>query len=243
MRFMPVTAVTALMASLSISGVPLFNGFASKWSLLVAAVQSGGIARPEEVWILKCLPAFALVAILTSALTLASFIKFFGSSFLSRTSQLVADRAAHGTLEVGWMMRLPQLFLAAICVGVGVMPAVAFRLLDLALHASQQGLGAMLAKTTPVTGGAAAGITGWQGGSVFAPLIFAAVLGLMFLLALGLARLTQAQRRRTAPWLCGYAREVESTRYVAHNFYTEIKRWFGRLEAGRRRHGRTHQAQ
>jgi len=243
MRFMPVTAVTALMASLSISGVPLFNGFASKWSLLVAAVQSGGIARPEEVWILKCLPAFALVAILTSALTLASFIKFFGSSFLSRTSQLVADRAAHGTLEVGWMMRLPQLFLAAICVGVGVMPAVAFRLLDLALHASQQGLGAMLAKTTPVTGGAAAGITGWQGGSVFAPLIFAAVLGLMFLLALGLARLTQAKRRRTAPWLCGYAREVESTRYVAHNFYADIKRWFGRLEAGRRRHGRTNQTQ
>jgi hydrogenase-4 component B len=33
MRLMPVTAVTALIASFSISGVPLFNGFASKWSI------------------------------------------------------------------------------------------------------------------------------------------------------------------------------------------------------------------
>ena len=237
MRFMPVTAVTALIASFSISGVPLFNGFASKWCLLAAAVQSGGIARPEQAWILKCLPVFTLIAILTSALTLASFIKFFGTSFLSRTSQLVAEKAGHGTLEVGWMMRLPQLFLAALCVGVGVMPAVAFRLLDLALNASPQGLGAMLAKTTPVTGGAATGIAGWQGGSVFAPVIFAAVLGLMFLLALGLARLTHVPRRHAVPWLCGYAREADDTRYGAHQFYTEIKRWFGRLGGGPRPRG------
>jgi len=31
------------------------------------------------------------------------------------------------------------------------------------------------------------------------------------------------------PWLCGYAREAECNRYVAHNFYGEIKRYFGWL--------------
>jgi hydrogenase-4 component B len=218
MRFMPVTAVTALIASFSISGVPLFNGFASKWSIFVAAVQGGGVA--------KFLPVCAVIAVLTSALTLASFIKFFGTSFLSRTSTLVAEKARQGPLEVGWMMRLPQLVLAAICVAVGVMPAVVFKLMDLALNASQQGLGAMLARTTPITGGAAVGITGWQGASAFVPIVFSAVLGLMFLLALGLARLTNVQRRPAVPWLCGYAREADQHRYVAHNFYTEIKRWF-----------------
>ena len=43
MRFMPLTAVTALVASFSISGVPLFNGFVSKWTIYVAAVQGGAV--------------------------------------------------------------------------------------------------------------------------------------------------------------------------------------------------------
>ncbi len=85
MKYMPLTAVTALVASFSISGVPLFNGFVSKWSIYVAAIQGSGSAR----YLAVC----AVIAILTSALTLASFIKFFGVSFLSRTSTLVKARA------------------------------------------------------------------------------------------------------------------------------------------------------
>jgi hypothetical protein len=98
--------------------------------------------------------------------------------------------------------------------------------MDRALAASQQGLGAMLARTVPVTGSAGTGITGWQGGSMYAPLLFGAVLGVMFVVAWGLARLTHVQRRIAVPWMCGYAREVEATRYGAHQFYAEIKRWF-----------------
>jgi formate hydrogenlyase subunit 3/multisubunit Na+/H+ antiporter MnhD subunit len=218
MRFMPLTAVTALIASFSISGVPLFNGFVSKWTIFIAAIQGGAAA--------KFLPVCALVAILTSALTLASFIKFFGTSFLSRTSALVAEKARQGPLEVGWLMRLPQLLLAATCIVVGLMPALAFKLTDLALQASRQGLGATLAGATPVTGGLGAGIAGWQGGSVFAPVVLAGVLGLMFLVATALARGAQAPRRAAAPWLCGYVREADQHRYVAHSFYAEIKRWF-----------------
>ena len=73
MKFMPLTAITALMASFSIAGVPLFNGFASKWSIYVAAVQGDGAGR--------FLPVCALVAILTSALTLASSSSFSASVF------------------------------------------------------------------------------------------------------------------------------------------------------------------
>ena len=73
MKFMPLTGVTALIASFSISGVPLFNGFASKWTIYVATIQGSGTA--------KYLAVCAVIAILTSALTLASFIKFFGVKF------------------------------------------------------------------------------------------------------------------------------------------------------------------
>ncbi len=44
LKYMPWTGATALIASLSISGVPLFSGFASKWTIYVAAVQGSSQA-------------------------------------------------------------------------------------------------------------------------------------------------------------------------------------------------------
>jgi formate hydrogenlyase subunit 3/multisubunit Na+/H+ antiporter MnhD subunit len=219
MKFMPLTAITALIASFSISGVPLFNGFVSKWSIYVAAIQGSHSAR----YLAVC----AVVAILTSALTLASFIKFFGVSFLSRTSALVTERVArNGRLEVPWMMQIPQVLLASLCVLLGVVPAIAFRLIQQALQASRQGFGTVLSQPAPMMSGPLPGLKESDGAAVFAPLALAAVLGLMFLVAYGISRMGNASRRASVPWLCGYVREQDCHRYVAHNFYGEIKRYF-----------------
>jgi formate hydrogenlyase subunit 3/multisubunit Na+/H+ antiporter MnhD subunit len=219
MKFMPLTAVTTLIASFSISGVPLFNGFVSKWTIYVAAVQGSGSA--------KYLAVFAVIAILTSVLTLASFIKFFGASFLSRTSALVTARAAgHGRLEVGWSMQLPQVALALACVLLGVVPVIGFRLVQLALNGSSQGYGAALAKAAPMQTGLWSGVEKFQSTALFAPLVLALVLGLMFLVVRVLSKLGSASRRAAVPWLCGYVREADCHRYSAHNFYGEIKRYF-----------------
>jgi formate hydrogenlyase subunit 3/multisubunit Na+/H+ antiporter MnhD subunit len=218
MKFMPLTAITALVASFSISGVPLFNGFVSKWSIYVAAIQGGASAR--------YLPVCALVAILTSALTLASFIKFFGVSFLSRTSALVQERAESCRLEVPWSMQLPQVVLALACVLLGVLPAIAFSTMQRALEASRGGLGTMLANAMPIRAGLLTGASPLNASAVLVPLALAAVLGLMFVVAYGISNLGRAPRRAAAPWLCGYVREADCHRYVAHNFYGEIKRYF-----------------
>ncbi len=218
MKFMPLTGVTALIASFSISGVPLFNGFVSKWSIYVAAIQGSSSAH----YLVVC----AVIAIVTSALTLASFIKFFGVSFLSRTSALVRERAANGPLEVPWMMQLPQLALAFLCVLLGVVPAIAFRLMQHALAASRGGLGTTLADASPLRVAPLTGLSELNSSAVFAPAALAAVLALMFLLVYRLSKLGGATRRAAVPWLCGYAREAECNRYVAHNFYGEIKRYF-----------------
>jgi NADH:ubiquinone oxidoreductase subunit 5 (subunit L)/multisubunit Na+/H+ antiporter MnhA subunit len=168
-----------------------------------------------------------VIAILTSALTLASFMKFFGVSFLSRTSALVRERAAQsGRLEVPWMMQLPQLALAFLCVLLGVVPAIGFRLMQRALEASRGGLGTTLANAFPMRSGPLAGVTEVDSAAVFAPAALAVVLALIFLLVYGISKLGGASRRAAAPWLCGYAREAECNRYVAHNFYGEIKRYF-----------------
>jgi formate hydrogenlyase subunit 3/multisubunit Na+/H+ antiporter MnhD subunit len=219
MKYMPRTAITALVASFSISGVPLFNGFVSKWSIYVAAIQGSHAAH----YLVVC----AIVAILTSALTLASFIKFFGVSFLSRTSTLVREQAAQrGRLEVPWSMQVPQVFLALSCVLLGVVPAIAFKLMEYALGASRQGFGVVLSGTAAMASTPLAGLAEPHAIASFAPLALAAVLGLAFLLTYGISRLGGASRRASEPWLCGYVREAECHRYVAHNFYGEIKRYF-----------------
>lgn len=61
-RLMPVTARSSMVASLAISGIPPFNGFFSKLLIIIAAVN----ARQ---------PAYALVAVVGSLLTLSSFLK------------------------------------------------------------------------------------------------------------------------------------------------------------------------
>jgi formate hydrogenlyase subunit 3/multisubunit Na+/H+ antiporter MnhD subunit len=223
MKYMPLTAVTALIASFSISGVPLFNGFVSKWSIYVAAIQGSGSAH----YLVVC----AVIAILTSALTLASFIKFFGVSFLSRTSALVRTQAAatNGRLEVPWMMQLPQVVLAFFCVLLGIAPAIGFRLMQHALEASRGGLGTNLANASPMISNPLTGLAEATSAALFAPVALAAVLGLMFLAVYGISKLGSAPRRAADPWLCGYVREADCHRYVAHNFYGEIKRYFGWL--------------
>ena len=219
MKFMPLTGATALIASFSIAGVPLFNGFVSKWSISVAAIQGSAEA--------KYLAVCAVVAILTSALTLASFIKFFGVSFLSRTSALVREQAAaRGRIEVGWTMQLPQVALALICIGIGILPALALSLMQSALHAARQGFGTLLADSMPAGNGYFGGLGLLQSAAVFSPLILLVVMGLAFGLSRAVSKLGRASRRAAPPWLCGYAREADCHRYVAHNFYGEIKRYF-----------------
>ena len=218
-KFMPVTAVTIIIAMFSIAGVPLFSGFVSKWSIYVAAVQGSGAA-----WYLA---VCAIFAILTSAITLALFIKFFGVSFLSRASTLVKAQAAKkGNLEDGLLMKLPKVFLAAICVLTGLFPVIGFSFLQRALETSPHGFGSILARTAPVISGPFSGMEEMGGQALYAPIALLVVLCVVFLVSRFVSKLGSAQRRAAVPWLCGYVLEADCYRYSAHNFYGEIKRYF-----------------
>ncbi len=80
-KFMPLTFIAALVGALSISGIPPFNGFFSKWMIYQGllektAAMSGGF----QIWLLVCI----ILALFGSALTLASFLKFLHAIFLGR---------------------------------------------------------------------------------------------------------------------------------------------------------------
>ena len=77
--FMPYTSGTTTIASLSIAGVPPFNGFTSKW-LIVAACLLAGMRFPLFL-------VLGIVALFISLATLASFLKVLGSVFLGKADE------------------------------------------------------------------------------------------------------------------------------------------------------------
>jgi len=79
-RYMPFTALACLVAAAGISGIPGFNGYASKTLLhhaIVEAAHTGGagLALAEKLFVL------------TSGGTAASFIKLFGLVFLGKAPE------------------------------------------------------------------------------------------------------------------------------------------------------------
>jgi formate hydrogenlyase subunit 3/multisubunit Na+/H+ antiporter MnhD subunit len=110
-RMMPLTFITALVCALSISGVPPFNGFASKWIIYQGLIELGnGTVAASRVWIV-----FLLLAVFGSALTLASFVKFISGIYLGRTR-----KGLEKAREVSVLMWLPQIIIALICAAFGV---------------------------------------------------------------------------------------------------------------------------
>jgi NADH:ubiquinone oxidoreductase subunit 5 (subunit L)/multisubunit Na+/H+ antiporter MnhA subunit len=214
-----LTAITALVASFSIAGVPLFNGFASKWSIYVATILGS-----RQVGYLAFCGIFGIV---TSALTLASFMKFFGVSFLSRVSNLVKEKlATKMSLEVNPTMQISQVLLALLCILFGLVPGLAYRLIYLSLAASSQGLAEKLLSSAPAQAGLTIALPVVSNAALLAPLTVGLVLLIMFLVAQFISRVGGAERRSADVWLCGYVREGDAYRYGAHNLYSEVKRYF-----------------
>jgi len=109
---MPLTFLSAIIGAFAISGIPPFNGFYSKWLIYqgilnTASQQSAGY----QIWLLICL----ILAVFGSALTLASFMKFIHSIFLSRRPEQLAQ--IH---EAPFNQWLATILLSGLCLGFGV---------------------------------------------------------------------------------------------------------------------------
>jgi len=98
---MPITTSTCIIAALAISGMPPFNGFASKTVLAKAATDFSFVLK--------------FVMIITAALTFASFFKLINYTFFGEPKkQLIIIK------EVPILMMLPMIVLAILCVLLGI---------------------------------------------------------------------------------------------------------------------------
>ncbi|MBT8039473.1 MAG: NADH-quinone oxidoreductase subunit L [Gammaproteobacteria bacterium] len=114
-RLMPLTFGACLIVALAGAGIPPLNGFASKW-MVYQGIIADGVAGGGFGWI-----AWLAVAMLGSALSLAAFLKLMHAVFLCKAAPNVQARAERGEISDGpWLMRLPTLLLAALCVVFGV---------------------------------------------------------------------------------------------------------------------------
>jgi len=110
------TALFFLVGALAISGLPLLNGFASEWLLFQAFLF--GFQLSSEALVRFLFPVAGALLALTSALAAACFVKAFGVTFLALPRSSKASEAH----ESPWSMLVPQAFLAAMCVVLGLFP-------------------------------------------------------------------------------------------------------------------------
>ena len=192
---MSITFAACLIAALSISGIPPFNGFVSKWMVYQGVIemgttQTGGAAKLWPIW-LAC-------AVFGSALTLASFVKFIHSIFLSRLPGELKEVKEVSPLQTG-----PMVVLASLCIFFGIFYHVPLKLFIYPALNIEPG--------TAIFGT-------WQSGLATLLIIVGIGLGLL-ILAVGLL----GKKVREVPtWTCGEVQTNEAMRIPGTHFYKTV---------------------
>jgi hydrogenase-4 component B len=114
MKRMPITGKTFLVGSVSISGLPPFNGFVSEFLVYFAAFQ--GLKYTNATLLLAILAIISLAAI--GGLASFCFTKVVGVVFLGEPRSRHAAEAGEGDR----LLTLPMVILAVLCLAIGLFP-------------------------------------------------------------------------------------------------------------------------
>ena len=212
-RRMPWVASLALIGTLSIAGLPPFNGFVSEWLLLQSFLFTPQI---PHAFINMLIPLGAAALALTVALAAYVMVKFYGIIFLGQPRE-ASLAEAH---DANWLERLGLGWLALGCLVIGVLPQFA--------------LGAAAAVTQNLLHQAVRpGSTMWWIAPIapeqasYSGLILlcgiVCVVGVSWVLVRLLAH---GRVRRTVPWDCGYPWQTPRMQDTAEGFGHPIRHMF-----------------
>lgn len=213
---MPFTAATAIISSLSIAGIPPFNGFSSKLLIFESSIMSG-VSSPIFI-------ILGLVAIFISAVTLASFLKFLNSAFLGK---LYIEGGADIRGDVPLSMKISQGTLAFLCILFGIIPLLPVRIIYNAISSilpvnySPAAVSLLGTSPTGFSLNLGEGIVGaWN-----PPWVLIAIV-VLFALGYFISRAGRAPIRKAETWYGGREHVVEHVRYSSHSFYKPFKQIF-----------------
>jgi len=213
-RRMPRTALTFLIGSIAIVGLPPLNGFVSEWVIFRGLLGAG-----SAVGALRVAAVMAAGLALTGALALACFSKLYGVVFLGtpRDRNLGESGSADAALAV------PQGFLAACCIVIGT--ACPF-----VIEAAARAARVVVGDVSSVPAGAAP-FAGAPWISALAVALFAALLMLWWAKRLALGRKTAA----TSPtWGCAFDGVTARMQYTASSYADPLLTAFGALSGVRK---------
>ncbi|MBP1622520.1 MAG: dehydrogenase (quinone) [Acidobacteria bacterium] len=211
-KLMPVTAGCAIVGALSISGIPPFNGFVSKWLLYQSAI----FGKPASIYIV-----YAVIAIFMSTVTLAYFIKYLGSAYLGTLPERLSG-SPEGSPK---SMEIVQLLLAAACLLLGVFPAAMVSLFVGILHSASNTIAAHIPQD-------AMGSMPWMGFAVdvsnvraagLNPIVVLIAFFICSLIAYAIYRSVRVESRPAVIWNCGEVVPDDSVRYRASSFYKPFR--------------------
>lgn len=226
-RWMPVSAALAALASLAVAGMPPGSGFASKWAVISSTLLAG------DGWVM--LVPFGIVALFTSAVTLACYVKFFGLAFTASGAEASAARPLR---EVPASMLAAKIGLTVLCLAQGLLPFLFVRFIAAALgHSAGFILGGFFetGAWSRAFGASASGLRiesllGPAAGAAVSPLLVLALLALALILGAWIRRSAGSKEQAVPTWLCGYRDLDERTRFTDRGMFAALKdlfRWTG----------------
>ena len=191
---MPWVAWLALVGSLAIAGLPPLNGFVSEWLLLQAFLFT-----PElpDSYLNMLIPIAAAAVVLAAALSGYVMVKFYGVIFLGqpREEKLASAR------DAGRWERAGLIWLAAGCVGLGVLPVQLIHVIDFVTGSL---LGQTLSEATAASHWLFLAPINPERAS-YSPLLFLVGIVVVTLATWGAVRLFfHGRLRRAPPWDCGF---------------------------------------
>ncbi len=202
---MPFTSLAFFAGSVSLCGLPPFNGFISE--LLLYGSALAGILQPEG---LRRIPVLAVGALgLMGGLALACFATAFGIGFLGQARSEEAAQAH----EVSFLIAVPMGVAAVVCLGIGLMSPLAVAFTSFAAF-----------DLMPILPGVIR-VGGWEIPALFQRILVANVALCVMLVVLMAARRILLLHRRveeSSTWDCGYAAPTARMQYTASSFIWDI---------------------
>jgi hydrogenase-4 component B len=216
-KSMPVTALTFLLASISISALPPSNGFLSEWMIFQSMLGSSHIDNMS----LKLAIPFAVFALaMTGGLAIASFVKAYGITFLGLHRSTNAKHAH----EANFLMKSGMILMSLVVISLMLFIPFYIGWFDKALV----GLGkvSVYAQIFP-SGMWNMRSVGIHGGIVSPILLLIALVCVTALLMFGY-KVLKVKERVHNTWGCGY-KTSSKTQYSATGFAGPIRRFFNWL--------------
>ncbi len=207
-RYMPLTALSFLIGSLAIGGMPPFNGFISKF-----LIYSGFIDMLKQNDLAMSALMIISIGILSMAggVSMLTFTKAFGTIFLGEPR----TEYTHKPVEAHWTMQLPMMVITLLMLFIGLFPQRIFQCLTIVIQSSGF-------TTVELATSKTVHILTMTGRS---SVILLGIIGLLWLIRKVFIR--KENRDLQPTWGCGYVAARPSMQYTGKSFSKSLAKLFG----------------